>query len=278
MRKIAITGIIGLILASCSVQHETTATITGPTDVDTHSGKTANSAPVIATIADFTIFAYEPYERYFTATDANNDDLTWSLQNAPNGAVIDAQSGLFAWEPDPADTGTYDVTLKASDGTAENTQEATITIAFTPPTDTIVLLSPNGGEVYEIGDTIKIKWYLDKTVLSEYLAGPRFRLLLPVQQELHTLVDATDRDNNWDGWNPNSPESCKFGVYEWVIPDSLYGVYSPTGYIDIGVYESDEYYMFTRCEYCDPNTWQDYSDAGFTIRLQSTHVREHHPW
>ncbi|HEY7705107.1 MAG TPA: putative Ig domain-containing protein, partial [Acidimicrobiia bacterium] len=56
-----------------------------------------------------------------TATDAGNDDLTFSLQSAPGGAHIDPQTGEFSWTPDEADgPGAYFVTVRVTDNGAPN--------------------------------------------------------------------------------------------------------------------------------------------------------------
>jgi len=69
-----------------------------------------NDAPVIAGISDQT--GSEGAELTFdlTATDVDNDDLSWSSQNLPDGAVLtDNEDGTatFTWTPSFTQAGTY---------------------------------------------------------------------------------------------------------------------------------------------------------------------------
>ena len=69
-----------------------------------------NDAPVIAGISDQT--GSEGAELTFdlSATDADNDALTWTSDNLPTGAVLtDNEDGTatFTWTPDFTQAGTY---------------------------------------------------------------------------------------------------------------------------------------------------------------------------
>ena len=98
------------------------ATITLTVSDGAHSSTTTfdltvnavNDAPVLATIGNQTVG--NGYELTFTvtATDVDNDTLTYSLDSgAPSGASIDNSSGEFTWTPDT--TGTYTFTVRISD-------------------------------------------------------------------------------------------------------------------------------------------------------------------
>ena len=63
-----------------------------------------------------------------TATDADGTTPTYSMMNAPAGATLSA-GGTFSFTPSYAQAGTYVVTFVASDGTAQDSQAVTITIA-----------------------------------------------------------------------------------------------------------------------------------------------------
>ena len=51
-----------------------------------------------------------------TATDANNDRLTYSLLNQPEGMAVDAETGSLIWQPKQSQIGNNRVVLRVSDG------------------------------------------------------------------------------------------------------------------------------------------------------------------
>jgi uncharacterized repeat protein (TIGR01451 family) len=59
-----------------------------------------------------------------TATDPDGDNLTFSLENEPSGATIDANTGEFSWTP--TSKGTYSATIKVDDGSPNSSDEQTV--------------------------------------------------------------------------------------------------------------------------------------------------------
>lgn len=86
------------------------------------------STPV--TTADVgTLYSYSA-----TATDPEGDSMTFSLDTAPDGMVIDSATGLVEWGPTPAQLGTQAVTIRVTDANGLfATQSFTIEV-FSPPT------------------------------------------------------------------------------------------------------------------------------------------------
>lgn len=63
------------------------------------------------------------------ATDADGDSVTYSLEAAPVGMVIDAATGVVNWTPTYKQAGSYTVTIRATDGSglfAEQTYSLTV--------------------------------------------------------------------------------------------------------------------------------------------------------
>lgn len=63
-----------------------------------------------------------------SAEDEDGDELEYSVENLPEGAHFDNTAGRFQWAPDFEQAGIYSVTIKVSDGRAEDSQTVTITI------------------------------------------------------------------------------------------------------------------------------------------------------
>ncbi|MEM4230843.1 MAG: Ig domain-containing protein, partial [Candidatus Pacearchaeota archaeon] len=65
-----------------------------------------------------------------TATDLDNDPITYSANNLPQNATLNPTTGLFSWTPNSTqgDTGgrDYVITFKASDGKAFDSQDVVI--------------------------------------------------------------------------------------------------------------------------------------------------------
>ncbi|MBL8287863.1 MAG: tandem-95 repeat protein [Rubrivivax sp.] len=90
----------------------------------------ANAAPQITTSPVTTASVGAAYSYDVNATDPNGDVLTWSLTQAPAGMAINASTGLIAWTPSSAQTGSQAVTVRVADpGGLAATQAFTIAVA-----------------------------------------------------------------------------------------------------------------------------------------------------
>ena len=66
------------------------------------------------------------------AADSNGDNLTYSLADAPDGMIIDA-NGLITWTPDASQTGVFTVVVTVSDGSGGVTNQTfTLNVAVPP--------------------------------------------------------------------------------------------------------------------------------------------------
>ncbi len=92
------------------------------------------------------------YSYQVTATDGNNDPLTFSLGEFPEGMVIDALSGLVSWTPTDAQIGSHPVTVIATDPRGgAGSQSFTIIVEelnVAPSIDTTSLPDANEDQLY----------------------------------------------------------------------------------------------------------------------------------
>ncbi len=88
-----------------------------------------NHAPVITSTAVTSATKDEPYSYDVDATDV--DTLTYSLTTKPSGMTIISTTGVINWTPTA--TGSFGVTVKASDGKLFDTQSFTITVSESSP-------------------------------------------------------------------------------------------------------------------------------------------------
>ncbi len=137
-RVAAFTG-VALALSACGGGSSSSST-----------ASSANQAPDIQGTPPATVAAGTAYEFKPTATDPDQDAITFSVANKPAWASFDAQTGRLWGTPAAADAGEYaGIEVAATDGTARDVvtfaitvQPAakgatSVTLAWAPPTENI---------------------------------------------------------------------------------------------------------------------------------------------
>ena len=104
---------------------EITVTTAAPTPV--------NNAPILEAVADQAVSAGNELVINLKATDADNDALTFSSLNLPEGAALDATTGKFNWTPNAGQIGSYNVTFSVSDGEDTDTIDVNLTVTAPEP-------------------------------------------------------------------------------------------------------------------------------------------------
>jgi hypothetical protein len=90
-----------------------------------------NRAPVFTTVlTDRAINAAQELSFTYVATDADGDNLTYSIVSAPEGVVIGASSGTLTWTPTADQVGVHTITVGVTDGFILTlvTTRATVTV------------------------------------------------------------------------------------------------------------------------------------------------------
>jgi len=123
-----------------------------------------NHAPIIASIPDLATIVGIQYIYEVKATDPDGDVLTYSLTVKPDGMVIGSATGKITWIPDA--TGSFGVTVNASDGKLSDTQSFTITVSAVELTSIVV--DPKTMTLF-VGETEAIK-----SVTAHYSDGSTF--------------------------------------------------------------------------------------------------------
>lgn len=100
----------------------------------TDAQQSANQAPQISGIPSNSVDVGDLYSFTPTATDSDNDDLTFSVTNLPAWARFDDQSGRLSGSPAADDVGEYsNIVITVSDGTDE-TRLSAFAITVNPET------------------------------------------------------------------------------------------------------------------------------------------------
>ncbi|MEJ1929429.1 putative Ig domain-containing protein [Nostoc sp. NIES-2111] len=79
------------------------------------SNQSINRAPSIISAPNFITNLEKEYQYNLTGTDPDGDLLLWSLDNAPDGMVIDPRSGALRWQPTSTQIGEHTVSVRLSD-------------------------------------------------------------------------------------------------------------------------------------------------------------------
>ena len=111
----------------------------------------SNRTPVFGSVADVTLAENSVLVVTNSANDPDNQVLTYSLVNAPAGAVIDT-NGIIVWTA--ATLSTHSFTTVVSDGLASATNSFTVIVTATPVVvvnTAPVLSKPADGSVAELG-------------------------------------------------------------------------------------------------------------------------------
>ncbi|MHC4745168.1 MAG: putative Ig domain-containing protein, partial [Planctomycetota bacterium] len=110
--------------------YDVTFTASDGTDSDsevvTITAGNVNRSPVLAAIGEQSVDEGSLLNFTLSATDADGDSITYSVEDLPTGSVFTGQS--FAWTPGYSMAGTYEVTFAASDGAAQDSEAVTITV------------------------------------------------------------------------------------------------------------------------------------------------------
>ncbi len=89
---------------------------------------TSSAPPELSAVGNKTIPLDILTEFTVTATDPNNDPLTFSATGLPSGATFDASSRVFSWTPTSAQGGIHSVTVSVSDGTTSDSETFSIAV------------------------------------------------------------------------------------------------------------------------------------------------------
>lgn len=163
--------------------------------VVTISVQNTNDAPQVNTVVPAASVAAtegQLLSLQFSATDADNDTLTWSVSGQPASSGIDTATGLFTWTPAFGDAVDTTLTITVADGNLGSDQRTvTITLSFNDSDGDGILdgrelqLTMNPNSVDSDGDTIGDAEEIGSS------ASPR-------NSDADMLIDALDADSDGD--------------------------------------------------------------------------------
>jgi len=139
--------------ASVCVVDDSTGSIT-PFWRVTVKRKSLNTAPVLDPIGNKTVVEGNNLTFTVHGTDINDDTLTYTAVSLPAGATLNAVTGVFSWTPGYAQAGTYTLSFSATDGLAQGSQTAVITVQNV---NVAPVLAPIGNKTAYIGTVFTLQ-------------------------------------------------------------------------------------------------------------------------
>jgi hypothetical protein len=160
-----------------------------------------NQAPTLSSIGNKTVAENVALTFTLSASDADSDTLTYSVNTLPSNATLSSSTGAFSWTPSYSQSGTYNLTFSVNDSHGGTASQAT-TITVTNVNQAPVLGS--------IGS---------KTVAKN--------------STLTFTVTATDADGDTLSYSAsNIPSGASFNttthIFSWTPADSQAGSYTVT--------------------------------------------------
>ncbi|MCX6709890.1 MAG: putative Ig domain-containing protein, partial [Candidatus Woesearchaeota archaeon] len=116
-----------------------------------------NQPPVLEEIGEKNVYEEEKIEFEITATDPDNsfEELVFSAEGLPTGAVFDPATRKFSWTPVREQIGAHKVSFSVSDGALSDSEEVTINVLETPY-ESIFMRSIKMDDYVKAGDELSI--------------------------------------------------------------------------------------------------------------------------
>ncbi|WP_321430432.1 putative Ig domain-containing protein [uncultured Methanolobus sp.] len=113
-----------------------------------------NRAPVLSEIGDMNVSEGEELSFVINGSDPDGNPLSYSVSDAPGGAVFNANTRSFVWTPGYDASGAYEVTFTVSDGDLNDSETIIITVGSVnrPP-----VLAPIGNKVINENSELSFK-------------------------------------------------------------------------------------------------------------------------
>ncbi|WP_209618448.1 Ig-like domain-containing protein [Methanolobus bombayensis] len=134
-----------------------------------------NAPPELSSIGSKSVEEKEELTFNITATDVDEDILTYSAQNLPANATLDSSTGEFSWTPIDGEAGTYSVIFYVNDSIDSDYETVSITVTETSSSSSSTTSSSGGGggggggalTSGEEFDNIDFKDYTLKSVIKD---------------------------------------------------------------------------------------------------------------
>lgn len=162
----------------------------------------------------------KPYTYQVTAQDPENDQLTYSLEQSPQGMTIDSQTGLIQYTPDK--TGKYKVEIKVSDGQNQVFQRYNLYVSIQYTKKHLFTIS---SELNALNSTARSGKYFTNHILLRNIGQQpekyiKVKASIPeigFSQQVTKDLTLGPHDNKWVPLTFKVPNNTKSGTYLFVV-------------------------------------------------------------
>ena len=145
----------------------------------------ANAAPVLLPVGNKQATEGQRLTFQLQAVDPDGDALTFHAEGLPKGAALDPQTGVFTWTPALNQSGSYEMSLWATDGNVSSRETIAIAVANSNQLPSFVPMIPQlGRENTELRFTVvAADPDADPLALSVLAGLPQGALFVPIRGE-----------------------------------------------------------------------------------------------
>jgi len=193
-----------------------------------------NQKPKMNSIGNQTVNENNPIVFQVTASDDNNDKLTYSASNLPTGATFDPASQLFSWIPTHSQVKIHTgIHFEVTDGLLKDVQDISIEVKDITPPAAPVITAPLAGwqnsDITQIQGTAEagaaIKAYnntilLAGSAIADASGNYTLTLTVPLSAEISYSLTTTAADTSGNISAPSSAVIVKIDKTKPVTIDS----------------------------------------------------------
>jgi len=147
----------------------------------------ANQPPVLASIGAKSVQEGSALTFAISATDADNDVLTYSATGLPSGASFNAATKTFSWTPGTGTAGSYSVTFRVQDTQAESDSE-TVVITVTTAGQQVVIPTQGLVTYWAMEDATSTTWITDSGNMGLHGMANRNTTLLTTNGQVNKAI------------------------------------------------------------------------------------------
>ncbi len=171
-----------------------------------------NQAPVLASIGAKSVQEGSALTFAISATDADNDVLTYSATGLPTGSSFTVATKSFSWTPGTGTAGSYSVTFRVQDpGTLSDSETVTITVL--PP---VAINVPVPTVLWSMDDAAATMWITDSGGLNLHGTATRNTSLLTMAGKVGTAITFDGASDIVSCGNNASMLTTAWTVSAWV--------------------------------------------------------------
>ena len=180
-----------------------------------------NQPPTITSTPQTRTNTERLYQYQAQATDPDGDYLLWSLDQSPQGMVINPETGVLSWQPTPQQIGSYTIVLSVIDPLGQGVTQTFDLVVTGSNTPALIVSTP--------GTQASVDQPYTYQVAAQDPENDSLRFSLGVRPD-GMIIDAT---TGLIEWTPTTSQQGSHSV-EVIIADTQEGITRQTYTVEVG--------------------------------------------